>query len=134
MIQNTSIQEVIVTVAPELTTRTSIVENRSESHWLCFWCLNRVACEKDRFCFGGKSEFSFTNPNGAIFQIITFSETMGCHDDGFATLEHTWFSGYAWSYCHCDECRMHLGWFYSGAGTFAGLIRDRIVRATLVLN
>src|SRR5262245_50120916 len=130
MNQNAAIEEAVV--APELTTRTRTLETHSEADWLCSWCLNRVACEKDGFSFGGNSNFAFMNPGGITFQIITFSEAIWCRDEGVPSLEHTWFSGYAWSYCHCEQCRMHLGWFYSGSGTFVGLIRDRIVRATLV--
>ena len=33
-------------------------------NWLCAWCLNRVANEKDRFCYQGQDEFTFTNPDG----------------------------------------------------------------------
>ena len=69
--------------------------------WLCVWCLNRVASEKDRFAYEGKSEFSFTNPEGIRFGIITFSRTMGCQQAGVPTLEQTWFPGHAWSYCAC---------------------------------
>ena len=50
------------------------------------------------------------------------------------TLEHTWFPGHAWSFCLCGRCRMHLGWYYAGPNHFAGLIRDRIVRAAVVMN
>ena len=50
------------------------------------------------------------------------------------TLEHTWFAGHEWSFCQCDRCGQHLGWFYSGQHEFAGLIKDRIVRAVCVRN
>lgn len=102
--------------------------------WLCAWCLNRVASEKDRFNFEGQSEFAFQNPEGIRFHIMIFSRTLSCRPAGAPTLEHTWFPGHAWSCCVCACCGTHLGWFYSGPNEFSGLIRDRIVRAALVMS
>ncbi|MBI5387987.1 MAG: hypothetical protein HZA90_25265 [Verrucomicrobia bacterium] len=119
---------------PELRTRSRPSQSDPAHDWLCAWCLHRVAHEADRFSFEGESEFSFKNPQGLRFHIVTFSRTLGCRQNGVPTLEHTWFPGHAWSYCVCDRCRTHLGWYYAGASEFAGLIRDRIVRAATVRN
>ena len=102
--------------------------------WLCAWCHNRVANEKDRFPYNGKDEFTFANPEGIRFAIITFSRTLGCQEMGTPTLEHTWFAGYAWSFCQCDRCGQQLGWYYTGLHQFAGLIKARIVRALHINN
>lgn len=126
--------EVSAVVIAEPEPRTLATQGDAAGDWLCGWCLNRVASEKDRFCYNGSSEFAFKNPRGILFHIITFSQTIGCRQTGSPTSEHTWFAGYAWSYCVCDGCGMHLGWYYSGPGDFVGLIRDRIVRAVLVRN
>ena len=93
-----------------------------------------MASEKDRFPYEGKEEFTFPNPEGIRFCIVTFFRTLGCRESGQPTLEHTWFPGYAWSYCQCDRCGQHLGWFYNGLHQFAGLIKPRIVRAVQVNN
>jgi len=114
--------------------RTHPVSGDPANDWLCAWCLHRVASERDRFFADGKSEFSFANPAGARFHIITFSQTPGCRPVGKPTLEYTWFADHAWSCSLCDRCGMHLGWHYTGPTRFVGLIRDRIVRACLVLN
>jgi hypothetical protein len=124
----------VVIAQPEIHTRTLLIQGDPAGDWLCAWCLNRVASEKDRFSHGGQSQFAFRNPHGILFHIITFNETIGCHQTGVPTSEHTWFPGYAWSYCVCDRCRAHLGWFYAGPSDFVGLIRDRIVRSALVMN
>lgn len=100
--------------------------------WLCAWCLNRVASDKDRFRYGGQSEFRFQNPAGVWFEIITFSRTLGCRQAGQPTLQDTWFPGCAWSYCLCARCGIHLGWHYDGPTPFAGLIRQRLVRAVQI--
>ena len=54
--------------------------------WLCAWCLNRVANERDRFKYESRDEFTFSNPEGIRFDIITFSQTAGCRDAGVPTL------------------------------------------------
>jgi len=102
--------------------------------WLCAWCLNRVANEKDRFKFAGQDEFTFANPEGIQFEIITFVQTLGCREMGVPTLAFTWFDGHAWSYCHCSLCGRHLGWYYVGQHSFAGLIKSRMVRALYMRN
>lgn len=122
----------------EVANRTALAASNAASNaasdWLCAWCLNHVARERDRFNYEGRDEFVFTNPEGIRFEIITFSETIGCRETGEATLEHTWFGGHAWSFCHCDRCGQHLGWYYSGAQEFVGLIKERIVRAVAIMN
>ena len=105
-----------------------------EGDWLCAWCHNRVANERDRFPYNGKDEFTFANPEGIRFAIITFSQTLGCREMGTPTLEHTWFPGHAWSCCQCDRCGQHLGLDHAGQHEFAGLIKARIVRALYIRN
>jgi hypothetical protein len=119
---------------PYVEARTQPSQSDPANDWLCAWCLNRVASEKDRHLYEGKSEFSFRNPEGVRFDILTFSRTLGCRERGVPTLEHTWFPGHAWSYCVCDRCGIHLGWYYAGPVEFAGLIRDRIVRASVIMS
>ncbi len=119
---------------PKVETHTLPALEGAAGDWLCAWCHNPVANDRDRFCIDGKDEFSFSNPDGLWFEIITFSEISGCRQDGVPTLDHTWFPGCAWSYCICAECGYHLGWFETGQNDFVGLIRARIVRALFVRN
>ena len=123
-----------VEAKPVTQPRPANVLDASDDDWLCAGCLNRVANEKDRFNHDGKSEFSFSNPEGIQFEIITFSQIAGCRQTGVPTFEHSWFPEHAWSYCQCDRCQMHLGWFYSGLDEFVGLIRNRLVRGRGVWN
>jgi hypothetical protein len=117
-------------VQPDIATSTGDTAN----DWLCAWCQNRVANERDRFPYEGKDEFTFANPEGISFAIITFSRTLGCRESGAPILEHTWFPDHAWSFCLCDQCGQHLGWYYNGLHEFAGLITARIVRAACIRN
>lgn len=123
-----------VVVEPSIETRTEATVSDGEDDWLCAWCLNHVANEGARFKYDGRDEFAFSNPEGIHFDIITFSPTLGCRQTGVPTLEHTWFPGHAWSFCHCARCGQHLGWYYAGPHDFAGLIKERIVRGFCVRN
>ena len=122
-----------VMVEPEIESHAATASGAA-GDWLCAWCLNHVANERARFKYDGKDEFAFSNPEGIHFEIITFSETVGCRQTGVPTLEHTWFPGHTWSYCLCMECNQHLGWYFEGQCQFAGLITTRIVRALCLRN
>ena len=119
---------------PAIEPCTATALSEAEGDWLCAWCLNRVANDRDRFKYEGEDEFTFSNPEGIRFEIITFSQTPGCRPTGVPTLEHTWFPADAWLFCHCDRCDQHVGWYYVGQHDFAGLITDRIVRAQCIRN
>ncbi|MCX8156584.1 MAG: cereblon family protein [Verrucomicrobiae bacterium] len=130
--------ETIVGTVEETASRTVPEEaagpGQGGDRWLCVMCHQPVAREGDRFTFFGASEHSFVNPSGIRFHILLFGQVSGCLNVGTPTLQHTWFPGCAWSYCLCGSCRSHLGWFYTGLNSFVALIRERIVRASLVHN
>ncbi len=119
---------------PQGLDRPEVAPEDAASDWLCAWCHNRVASERDRFSFEGRDEFVFSSPEGDSFEIITFSQTFACRQSGLPTLAHTWFPAHAWSFCQCRECNLHLGWFYLGQHNFAGLIKNRIVRVACLRN
>lgn len=119
---------------PESTERTLAATSDASSDWLCGACYNPVAAESDRLSIEGKDEFTFSNPDGIKFDILTFARTRNCCEGGMPTLKYTWFPGHAWSYCLCGQCGGHLGWFYLGKCNFAGLIQGRIIRAIHLRN
>src|SRR5512136_2264334 len=67
-------------VEPEAQPDTAAALGDTASDWLCAWCQNRVASEKDRFSYNGTDEFTFSNPERIRFEIITFSQTLGCRE------------------------------------------------------
>ena len=78
-----SIGEVTLEIGQvETAGRAALAASHAASDWLCAWCLNHVAREKDRFCYEGRDEFIFSNPDGIRFEIITFSQTIGCRESG----------------------------------------------------
>lgn len=123
-----------VVAEPEVGSRVAPATGTAEGDWLCASCHNCVANESDRVEISGQTEFTFKNPEGMRFEIITFSQTYGCRQSGVPTLQYTWFTGCAWSYCQCAECGQHLGWYYSGPNEFVGMIKARIVRALYLRN
>lgn len=102
--------------------------------WLCLSCHKKITEEKERFLYDGKTEFQFTNPDGFVFDIITFRTADGCREEGLPTLENTWFKDHSWSFAFCSRCGLHLGWKYSGEFNFFGLIKSRIVKGLALFN
>ena len=102
--------------------------------WLCLACSKKITEDKERFPYDGETEFHFTNPDGYVFDIITFRTAEGCRAVDEPTLEFTWFKDHAWSYALCSRCGLHLGWKYVGKFSFYGLIRSRLVKGSVLFN
>lgn len=111
------------------------VETRLQpDDWLCLYCSKKITTDKDRFPYDEQTEFQFSNPDGYVFNIITFGSADGCREIGKPTLDFTWFAEHSWSFALCSRCGLHLGWKYKGKYTFYGLIKDRIVRGQALYN
>ncbi|MGB8319811.1 MAG: cereblon family protein [Ignavibacteriaceae bacterium] len=102
--------------------------------WLCAACSKKITEDKERFTYEGETEFRFTNPEGYVFDIITFGNAEGCRVAGSPVLEFTWFKDHAWSYAFCSRCGLHLGWKYIGKFSFYGLIKTRLVKGSVLFN
>jgi len=102
--------------------------------WLCLRCSKKITEDRERFLYENRSEFQFTNPEGYIFDIITFRTADGCHEEGEATLAFTWFQDHSWSFAFCSRCGLHLGWKYSGRFSFYGLIKSRLIKGLALYN
>ncbi|WCJ58123.1 cereblon family protein [Fontisphaera persica] len=134
MSENENILGTAEVLIPRVDPQTSFQSGEGQEQWLCVACHQPVASERERIQVHGAAEHTFVNPAGIRFCILLFGQVSGCLNVGVPTLEHTWFPGCAWSYCLCGRCRSHLGWFYTGARVFVALIRERVVRASLVHN
>jgi hypothetical protein len=98
---------------------------RAERVVRCNACGHVLARERDRLPL---ETSTFVNPAGVVFHIAAFREANGCAVAGDPTTYWTWFPGHAWRYALCGACRVHLGWQFSGASTFFGLLVDRIAQ------
>ena len=69
---------------------------------------------------------TFVSPEGLVFTLLGVRVAPGCTAVGTPTRYWTWFPGCAWQAALCRGCGAQVGWAYTGASTFAGLIRDRV--------
>jgi hypothetical protein len=67
------------------------------------------------------------NPAGVFFVFDCCRDAPGCAVGGPPTTEATGFAGCAWQSAHCARCEAHLGWRFSGAQDFFGLVSERVV-------
>ena len=106
-----------------------------EKRLFCAACRLPITHQDERIVVQGSHEHTFTNPQGITYYIGCFREAAGCAPSGEATVEFTWFRGYAWRIAYCAHCHVHLGWrFQSGADYFHGLIVNRLTSVGPVKN
>ena len=99
----------------------------SDGRLLCAACGEPVTAEEHRIDIEGRHVHRRTNPAGFEFELGCFREAPGAVAAGEATMEHTWFAGWAWRLSICRGCGFHLGClFESGGSSFLGLILDRL--------
>jgi hypothetical protein len=97
---------------------------------LCSVCLYEITRQQYAIERQGFHIHDFTNPLGIAYRIGCFSLATGCRQQGPASLEHTWFTGYSWQISLCGNCGAHLGWlFHSAADQFHGLILGQLQAA-----
>lgn len=108
---------------------------KKEKRLFCAACRHPITHQDERIPVQSAHEHRCTNPHGTTYHIGCFHEAPGCAALGEATMEYTWFPGYAWRIALCANCRAHLGWrFQSGDGYFHGLIMARLTSAGPVNN
>lgn len=107
---------------------TSEDEQKPDKPLRCSACGHLVTHPKERIVVKGNHAHTCTNPHGIRFHLGCFREAPGCGQIGEETLEHTWFSGYAWRIALCNGCGVHLGWGFRARDgeRFFGLILDRL--------
>ncbi len=93
----------------------------------CGHVITHVAAKREA---GGRHVHMRLNPSAFAFIFGCFSSAPGCVVHGTPTEEATWFAGCRWQYAHCAKCLTHLGWAFSGADSFFGLLLERLVDET----
>lgn len=73
-------------------------------------------------------EHTFRNPFGYSFHILCYSDAPGTMNVGDPSLVATWFPDHAWSFAVCQQCKGHIGWWWTGPSKFVGLIAARVIR------
>jgi hypothetical protein len=99
---------------------------RSEKVVRCAACGHAVTRELDAIEVGGSHVHTRLNPLGVLFRFGCFGAAPGVRTSGEPSADHSWFAGCLWQYAHCGECGAHLGWTFSGAASFFGLVLERL--------
>jgi hypothetical protein len=92
----------------------------------CGACDHELTRPAWAIAVGGAHVATFRNPAGWSFRVACYRDAPGCGAHGELTDEASWFAGYAWSIATCGGCGRHVGWWYVGPDTFAGLITSRL--------
>lgn len=92
----------------------------------CRACGAAITDEGQRRSVDGSHAHTRANPSGMRYTFGCFREAPGCRCLGVPTDEHTWFAGCRWRIAACGACGEHLGWAYTGADAFYGLILARL--------
>ena len=95
----------------------------------CHACGQVITSAAARRPVAGAEVHERTNPAGYRYCFGCFSTAPGCATIGEPEGEHSWFAGCAWRLALCGACGEHLGWHFSGADDFFGLILDRLTQA-----
>ena len=93
---------------------------------LCRSCGHVLASSKDAIEVGGSHVHTRLNPANVVFRFGCYGRAPGCAVSGVPSAEHVWFAGCLWQLAHCGKCRAHVGWAFSGAESFFGLVLDRL--------
>jgi ribosomal protein S27E len=102
------------------------IDTHAERAITCKACGHAITTHSARTSVHGAHEHRRVNPSGVDFHVGCFSIAPGCDVEGTPTTFWTWFPGYAWQLATCGNCGDHLGWAFTGEGTFFGLILPRL--------
>ncbi len=112
----------------DIEAQTDSTADASERRICCAACGHPLTRETEQASITGAHQHQRMNPHGFEYDVRIFRSAPGCREVGQATIEHTWFAGYAWRVSLCGGCGEHVGWFFQAAGAdrFHALISDRI--------
>jgi hypothetical protein len=113
---------------PELKLKLDDDTHAKKGYVYCATCSHVVSHIDHRIEVGGSHEHHFVNPHGYRFDVGCYREALGCTVTGHPVAADTWFPFYRWRHAHCEECAIHLGWFFANADnhSFFGLIVNQI--------
>lgn len=105
-------------------------DTRRGTRLRCRACGHPVTEDAERISVSGSHVHMRVNPAGVEYTFGCFGAAPGCAALGRSTAEHTWFPGCRWRIAVCGSCGEHLGWSFSGAHRFFGLILARLVHGS----
>ncbi|MCG8316111.1 MAG: cereblon family protein [Pseudomonadales bacterium] len=79
----------------------------------CKHCNHIITLPSHLLTIDDKFIHEFSNPAGMTFEVQCYGEASGTTVSGKPTDYYSWFPGYLWQYCYCENCGKHIGWFFS---------------------
>lgn len=113
--------------APAPAPSSSDTEAEKRKPLRCRECGHGITWEDARTSVDGEHEHMRVNPAAFVYRFGCFRDADGAKVSGEPTEAHTWFDGCRWQYAHCGKCAAHLGWFFTGAQSFFGLLLDFLI-------
>lgn len=93
----------------------------------CAACGHVITHASSRREVAGQHTHLRLNPWAYAFLFGCFSAAPGCVVSGEPTEAATWFPGCRWQLAQCGQCLVHLGWAFTGAHSFFGLLLEGLV-------
>ncbi len=94
---------------------------------LCETCRAPLTTVSARTRVDGAHRHVKVNPHGHVYHVACFHPVSGVLPIGEPSAEFSWFAGYRWQIALCGGCQIHLGWQFTGNGSFGALIEGRFV-------
>ncbi|WCJ29491.1 ATP-dependent protease La (LON) domain protein [Euphorbia peplus] len=80
----------------------------------CKKCQTVIARRSDMLVMSSEGPLgAYVNPEGFVFEIMTFYRANGLALHGRASEEYSWFPGYAWTVTKCINCGSQMGWLFT---------------------
>lgn len=92
----------------------------------CRQCGQLVTRPIDAVEINARHLHHVVNPHGFRFAVGCFADAAGVYSRGEPEDAYSWFPGCFWQISYCAGCHVHLGWLFSGAERFFGLVVDRL--------
>lgn len=92
----------------------------------CASCEHPITSVAERIEAGGKHLHTRINPGGWVHRFGCFRAAPGARSSGPPTPASSWFPDHVWTLALCASCEAHLGWRFSGASEFWGLVLDAL--------
>jgi hypothetical protein len=112
------------------TARAASASPGEDRRLVCGRCRHPICHHEDQIAVEGSLAHTRANALGVVYHFGCFARADGSRVEGIPTLQDTWFAGCAWQYALCGDCGTHLGWYFSGAGSFFGLVLERLTDAS----
>ncbi|XP_024458541.1 uncharacterized protein LOC7462291 isoform X1 [Populus trichocarpa] len=80
----------------------------------CKTCKTVIAQRSDMLVMSTEGPLgAYVNSHGYVHEIMTLQKANGLALIGRATVEYSWFPGYAWTIAECASCETQMGWLFT---------------------